>query len=71
MVTYTKKRILVIFTGGTVAGNVAKSKVSQNVKSDPNSFMSVLDNSVDVVKKNWNIEINASIVELFNVDSSN
>ncbi|MCK5474163.1 MAG: asparaginase, partial [Candidatus Aenigmarchaeota archaeon] len=71
MVSYTKKRILVIFTGGTVAGNVAKSKVSQNVKSDPNSFLSVLNNSVDVVKKNWNIEINASIVELFNVDSSN
>ena len=71
MVSYNKKRILVIFTGGTVAGNVAKSKVSQNVKSDPNSFMSILDNSVDVVKKNWNIEINVSIVELFNVDSSN
>ena len=71
MATYTNKRILVIFTGGTVAGNVAKSKVSQNVKSDPNSFMSILNNSVDIIKKNWNIEINPSIVELFNVDSSN
>ena len=38
MTSYTTKRILVIFTGGTVAGNVAKSKVSQHVKSDPNSF---------------------------------
>ncbi len=71
MTTYAQKRILVIFTGGTVAGNVAKSDVSQNTKSDPNSFLSILNNSVDIVKKNWNIEINPSIVELFNVDSSN
>ena len=71
MATYTNKRILVIFTGGTVAGNVAKSKVSQNVKSDPNTFMSVLSASTDIIKKNWNIEITPSIVELFNVDSSN
>ena len=70
MATYTNKRILVIFTGGTVAGNVAKSDVSQNVKSDPNSFMTILNNSVEVIKKNWNIEINPQIVELFNVDSS-
>lgn len=71
MSTYTKKRILVIFTGGTVAGNVAESNVSQNTKSDPNSFMAILNSSIDIVKKNWNIEIEASIVELFNVDSSN
>jgi len=71
MTTYTKKRILVIFTGGTVAGNVAESKVSQNVKSDPDSFLGVLESSVDVVKKNWHIEITPEISELLNVDSSN
>lgn len=70
MATYTNKRVLVIFTGGTVAGNVAKSNVSQNVKSDPNSFMAVLNASTDIIKKNWNIEINPDIVELINVDSS-
>ncbi len=51
MEIYTKKRILVIFTGGTVAGNVAESKVSQNTKSNPNSFMAILENSVEIVKK--------------------
>lgn len=71
MATYTNKRVLVIFTGGTVAGNVAKSNVSQNIKSDPDSFMTILDNSVEIIKKNWNIEITPSIIELFNVDSSN
>ncbi len=71
MTTYTKKRILVIFTGGTVAGNIAESKVAQNIKSDPNSFLGVLENSIDIVKKNWHIEINSSISELLNIDSSN
>lgn len=69
--SYVHKRVKVIFTGGTVAGNVAKSDVSQNVKSDPNSFLTVLDNSTDIIKENWNIEIEPSITELFNVDSSN
>ena len=71
MTTYTKKRILVIFTGGTIAGNVAESKVSQHTKSNPNSFMTILENSVDIVRKNWHIEICPSISELFNIDSSN
>ncbi|MBI2549528.1 asparaginase [Candidatus Woesearchaeota archaeon] len=71
MSSYTKKRILVILTGGTIAGNVAKSKVSQNQKSDPNSFISILDNSVAIVKQNWNIEIHPTVEELFDTDSSN
>ena len=71
MTTYTQKRVLVIFTGGTVAGNVAKSDVSKEVKSNPNSFMQVLENSCEIVKHNWNIEILPEVKELFNVDSSN
>lgn len=71
MASYTQKRILIILTGGTIAGNVAKSNVSQNTKSDPNSFMTILDNSVGIVKKNWNIEIHSSVEEIFNIDSSN
>ncbi len=71
MPTYTQKRILVIFTGGTIAGHVVKSKVVQNTKPDLNSFMAIFENSVDIVKKNLNIEIHPSISELFNIDSSN
>ncbi len=69
--TFTKKRISIIITGGTITGNVANNKVSQNVKSDPNSFTSILNNSIDIIKKNWNIEIESSIIEIFNLDSSN
>src|SRR5580704_6578398 len=69
--SYTQKRVLIIFTGGTIAGNVAQSKVSQNIKSDPNSFIAIVNNSVDMLKKNWSIEVKPDIIELFNVDSSN
>ena len=68
---YTQKRVLIIFTGGTIAGNVAESKVATKIKSDPNSFMAIVDNSVHMLKKNWSIEVKPDIVELFNVDSSN
>jgi L-asparaginase len=68
---YATKRVLILFTGGTVAGNVAKSDVSQEVKSNPDDFMFVLNNSIDIVKKNWSIEIKPKVLELFNVDSSN
>lgn len=71
MDSYTEKRILIIFTGGTIAGNVAESNVSQSVKSDPDSFMAILSNSVEIVKKNWGVSIKPEVRELFNVDSSN
>lgn len=71
MTTYTKKRVLLILTGGTIAGNVAKSNVVHNVKSGPNSFMAILNNYVEIIKQNWKIEINPSVVQLFNIDSSN
>lgn len=71
MSTYTQKRVLVIFTWGTVAWNVAHSNVATNKKADSNSFMGILGSSVDIIRSNWNIEINASISELLNIDSSN
>ncbi|MFH1405414.1 MAG: asparaginase [Patescibacteria group bacterium] len=70
MTTYSTKRVAILFTGGTVAGNVAKSNVSQDVKSQPDDFVQVLSDSIEIVKKNWSIEIKAEVMELFNVDSS-
>lgn len=70
MAQYTIKRILIILTGGTIAGNVASNKVTEKVTSGPDSFQTVLNNSIEVVKKNWSIEIQTEILELFNVDSS-
>ncbi len=65
-----QKNILVIFTWWTIAWNVAKSKVSQNTKSDSNNFMSILEDSINVIKLNWNIEIKPAVEEVFNIDSS-
>lgn len=70
MATYTKKRILLILTGGTIAGNVATSNVTQKTNSKPDDFLNTLNDSIEIVKRNWNIEIEPETVELFNVDSS-
>ncbi|MBI2662251.1 asparaginase [Candidatus Woesearchaeota archaeon] len=70
MTLYTKKRILLILTGGTIAGNVAESNVSVKNISNPDSFQAILKDSIQIVKRNWNIEIEPDIVDLFNVDSS-
>ncbi|NCB12254.1 MAG: hypothetical protein EOM78_11560 [Erysipelotrichia bacterium] len=32
--------------------------------------MSILENSIDIIKLNWNIEIHASVESVFNIDSS-
>ena len=69
--SFTQKRILIIFTGGTIAGNVAKSDVASNEKSNPNDFMMIVENSTNVIRENWNINIHTDVIELFNVDSSN
>ncbi len=70
MATYAQKRILIILTGGTIAGNVAVSSVTENIKADPDSFSSVVQQSIEILKKNWAIEITPQIAQLFNVDSS-
>jgi L-asparaginase len=70
MSTFTKKRILIILTGGTIAGNVARSNVSEHIESNPDDFLTILHNSLEILKRNWNIEVEPQIIELFNVDSS-
>ncbi len=65
-----KKRVLLILTGGTIAGNVAESDVSERLKADPDNFMTIVNNCVTIVKRNWNIEIEAEVAELFDLDSS-
>jgi len=67
---YAQKRILIILTGGTIAGNVAVNNVSGSVKSDPSNFKAVLETSTEILKKNWAVEVESDIVQLFNVDSS-
>ena len=70
MTTYTKKRVLILLTGGTIAGNVARNNVSEHVTAQPDDFLTILKHSTAVLKRNWSIEIETEIGELFNVDSS-
>jgi len=71
MSKYTKKRILILFTGWTVTWNIAESTISEHKESDWEDFMKIINNSIEVVKHNWNMEIESEIKELLNVDSSN
>jgi L-asparaginase len=70
MTNYTNKKILFLFTGGTIVGNVAESNIVENVKSSPEDFKSIIDHAIVMVKKNWGIEISPTFLELFNIDSS-
>lgn len=70
MANFTKKRVLLLSTGGTIAGNVAVNDVSKHVVSKPDDFLNTLNDSIEIVKRNWNIEIEPEITDLFNVDSS-
>lgn len=70
MTTYTKKRVLLILTGGTIAGNVAETGAVEHITSEPDNFLSIVNDSVRILKRNWSIEVEPKIIELFNVDSS-
>lgn len=66
-----KKRILILLTGGTIAGNVAMSNVTEKKTQEPDSFRTIVNDSIKIVKRNWSIEIEPEIQEIFNIDSSN
>lgn len=70
MVHYTEKRILIIATGGTIAGNVADNIISNKIKTDLNSFTAIIDNAVGIIEQVWNIEVKPEVKELLNIDSS-
>lgn len=67
---YTKKRVKIIFTGGTIAGNVAQSDERENVKTGADSFLSMMEGTLATFKKNWNMDIELSVTEAYNIDSS-
>lgn len=69
--SYSQKRVAILLTGGTIAGNVADSGVSQKVQSKSHNFQDIVEQSLGIIKKNWKIEIKSEIFEIYNKDSSN
>lgn len=65
------KKVLILFTGGTIAGNVAVTEANKDMKSDTQSFTSIIADAARIIKKTWGTEIGYEIIELYNIDSSN
>ncbi len=66
-----QKKILVLFTGGTIAGNVAVTDSNRDMKSGKESFADIVEDASKIIKKTWQTEIKYKIQELYNIDSSN
>jgi L-asparaginase len=64
------KKILFIITGGTIAGNVAANDVTQQVQTGAEEFMAQLKSATDTIRLNWAIDVQPSVLTLFNVDST-
>lgn len=60
-----------LFTGGTIAGNVAVTTVNEGMKSSTQSFANIVDDAAKIIKKTWGTETEYQIQELYNIDSSN
>jgi len=69
MAKITKNRILLILTGGTIAGNVAGRKIKKRPVISANSFDLLLNNSLETIKESLNVSI--EVTDVFNIDSSN
>ncbi len=65
------KKVLVLFTGGTIAGNVAVTEANKDMKSGTLSFTGIVEDATKIIKKTWGIDIMYQIQELYNIDSSN
>lgn len=70
MTQFQKKRILLIITGGTISGNVAAREVAETVKHGSESFKHVLQRPIEILKRDWALEVEVATVELCNIDSS-
>ncbi len=66
-----QKNILILFTGGTIAGNVAVTDANRGMKSSSQSFVGIVEDAANIIKKTWGTELNYQIKELYNIDSSN
>lgn len=67
------KRVRFIFTGGTLAGNVAKDtqhRSEEHLSSDQ-ILLNFLQPTIEIVRETWAVQIEATAIDLFNKDSSN
>lgn len=64
------KKILLISTGGTIAGQVAKDKQDSQKMRNPDDFSATIKPTRSYFEDKWNIDIEIDNEELCNLDSS-
>lgn len=67
------KRVRFIFTGGTLAGNVAKhdGRLEDRPLNSDEILLKFLTPTIEVVRSTWGVQIEPSAIDLLNEDSSN
>ena len=65
-----EKKVLLITTGGTIAGNVASNKKEEELIKDSNSFAEILSNTCKFIEKTAKIKVEIDHEPLCDVDSS-
>ncbi len=67
------KRVRFIFTGGTLAGNVAKheGRLEDRPLNSDEILLNFLTPTIEVVRNTWGVQIEPTAIDLFNKDSSN
>ena len=63
-------KILLINTGGTIAGQVAEDKRDDQKIRKANDFSELIDPTISYFQEKWNIDVEIDDKELCNVDSS-
>ena len=63
-------RVLLITTGGTIAGKVAADKQDESMKRTAEEFSAMIESSVDYLNRKHNLEIQIESDPIADVDSS-
>jgi L-asparaginase len=66
-----KHRLLLITTGGTIAGQVASDKQDASMKRTGQEMTGLLGNTIDYQNRKNDLDIDLEVEEVANVDSSN
>ncbi len=68
----SQMKLLLLSTGGTIAGNVAKNAGVEDKKTkEAGDFKETVSQALNYIKENWAIDVHIDAIDICDVDSSN